>query len=101
MKQRLPKSKVKVIKSRSKKHFNQNEFLADVETTPWDTAFIFDGIDDVWAYRYKLFNETVEKHAPFMKKRIRSNQLPWINVGIKKAMRLRNKLYKIISLPPY
>ena len=28
-------------------------------TTPWDTAFIFDGIDDVWAYRYKLFNETV------------------------------------------
>ena len=58
-KQRLPKSKVKVIKSRSKKHFNQNEFLADVATTPWDTAFIFGGIDDVWAYRYKLFNETV------------------------------------------
>ena len=28
-------------------------------TTPWDMAFIFDGIDDVWAYRYKLFNETV------------------------------------------
>ena len=43
-KQRLPKSKVKVIKSRSKKHFNQNEFLADVATTPWDTAFIFGGI---------------------------------------------------------
>ena len=35
-----------------------------------------------------------------MKKRIRSNQLPWINVDIKKAMPLRNKLYKIISLPP-
>ena len=36
-------------------------------TTPWDTAFIFDGIDDVWAYRYKLFNETrtfYEKENP-------------------------------------
>ena len=41
-----------------------------------------------------LFNVTVEKHAPFIKKRVRSNQLPWINVEIKKAMCLRNKLYR-------
>ena len=76
------------------KHFNKDAFLADLATTPSDTAFIFDNIDDVWAHWSKLFNVTVEKHAPFIKKRVRSNQLPWINVEIKKAMRLRNKLYK-------
>ena len=76
------------------KHFNKDAFLADLATTPWDTAIIFDNIDDIWAHWSKLFNVTVEKHAPFIKKRVRSNQLPWINVEIKKAMCLRNKLYK-------
>ena len=76
------------------KHFNQDAFLADLMTTPWNTAFIFDDIDDVWGHWSKLFNVIVEKHAPCIKKRVRSNQLPWINVEIKKSMRLRNKLYK-------
>ena len=67
-KQRLPKSRVKVTKSRGKNHFNQNAFLADVATTRWDTAFIFDGIDDVWAHWHKLFNQTIQKNAPFIKK---------------------------------
>ena len=89
-KQRLPKSKVKVIDSRSMKHFNQDAFLADLMTTPWNMAFIFDGIDDVWGHWSKLFNVLVEKHAPCIKKRVRSNQLPWINVEIKKSMHLRN-----------
>ena len=60
--------------------------MADLATTPQDAAFIFDDIDDIWAYWSKLFNDTVEKHSPFIKKRVRSNQLPWINVEIKKAM---------------
>ena len=93
-KQRLPKSRVKVIESRSMEHFNQDAFLADLATTPWGTAFIFDDIDDVWAHWSTLFNVIVENHAPVIKKRVRSNQLPWINVEIKKAMRLRNRLYK-------
>ena len=76
------------------KQLNQDAFLADLATTPWDTAFIFDNIDDVWAHWCTLFNAIVEKHAPAIKKRVRSNQLPWINVEIKKAMRLRNKLYE-------
>ncbi|RMX55078.1 hypothetical protein pdam_00023215, partial [Pocillopora damicornis] len=61
------------------KHFNQDAFLADLMTTPWNMAFIFDGIDDVWGHWSKLFNVLVEKHAPCIKKRVRSNQLPWIN----------------------
>ena len=93
-KQRLSKSRVKVIESRSMKQFNQDAFLADLATTSWDTAFIFDNIYDVCAHWSTLFNAIVEKHATVIKKRVRSNQLPWINVEIKKAMRLRNKLYK-------
>ena len=91
---RLPKSRIKVIESRSMKHFNRDAFLADLATIPWDTAFIFDDIDDVWAHWSTLFNVIIEKQAPVIKKRVLSNQLPWINVEIKKAVRLGNKLYK-------
>ena len=75
-KHRLPKSRVKVIANRSMKHFNQDAFLADLATTPWDTAFIFDNIDDVWTHWSTLFDVIVEKHAPVIEKRVRSNQLP-------------------------
>ena len=30
----------------------------------WDTAFVYDDIDDVWAHWSELYNDTIEKHAP-------------------------------------
>ena len=74
------------------KHLNEDAFLADFAATPWDTAFIFHDINDICAYWSKLYNDTVEKHAPLIKKRVPSNQLTWINLKIKKAVRLGNKL---------
>ena len=68
--------------------------IPDLSATPWDTAFTYDDIDDVWAHWSNLYNSTVEKHAPTIKKTVRENQLPWINVQLKKAIRLRNKLYR-------
>ncbi|KAL9950201.1 hypothetical protein ACROYT_G042672 [Oculina patagonica] len=75
------------------KNFNLDAFLADASSTPWDTAFVYDDLDDIWAHWSKLYNDTIEKHAPTIKKTVRTNHLPWINAQIKGAMRLRNKLY--------
>ena len=35
-----------------------------------------------------------KSYAPIVKKRVHANQLPWINVQIKRAIQLRNKLYR-------
>lgn len=93
-KQRLPKPKANVIESRSMKHFNVDAFLADLATTPWDTTFVYDDIDDIWAHWSKLYNDTIKNHAPTIKKIVQTSPNPWINVHIKKAMRMRNKLYR-------
>lgn len=66
-KQRLPKFKTKVIKSRSMKNFNLDTFLADAASTPWDTAFVYDDLDDIWAHWSKLYDDTIEKYAPMIK----------------------------------
>ncbi|KAL9962094.1 hypothetical protein ACROYT_G031165 [Oculina patagonica] len=86
-KQGLPKPKANVIESRSMKHFNVDAFLADLATTPWDTTFVYDDIDDIWAHWSKLYNDTIKNHAPTIKKIVQTSPNPWINVHIKKAMR--------------
>ena len=63
-KKRLPRSTVKAIESRSMRNFNLNAFLNDLSITPWDSLFVFDDINDVWAHWSKLYNETIDKHAP-------------------------------------
>ena len=49
-KQRLPRSTVKAIESRSMRNFNLNAFLNDWSISPWDSSFVFDDINDVWAH---------------------------------------------------
>ena len=75
--------------------FNGDDFQADLTAIPWDSAFVYDDIDDVWSHWYKLYKDTIDKHAPILKKRVRVKQRPWINAHVKKEIRRRNKLYKI------
>ena len=83
-KKRLPRFTVKAIDSGSMRNFNLNAFLNDLSITPWDSAFVFDDINDVWAHWSSLYNETIEKHAPKIRKAFRPKQLPWINNQLKK-----------------
>ena len=75
--------------------FNDDDFQADLTTIPWDSAFVYDDINDIWSHWYKLYKDTIDKHVHILKKRVRVKQLPWINAQIKKGIRRRNKLYKI------
>ena len=42
---------------------------------------MMDDVDDVWHHWAKLFTEVLDKRAPITKKRVRSDQLPWITRG--------------------
>ena len=75
--------------------FNDDDFQADLAAIPWDSTFVYDDIDDIWNHWSKLYKDTIDKHAPILKKRVRVKQLPWINSQIKKEIRRRNKRYKI------
>ena len=70
------------------------ESANDWSTAPWDSAFVYDNINDVWNHWSEFYKDIIDKHAPIVKKRVHANQLPWINVQIKRAIRLRNKQYR-------
>ncbi|RMX40528.1 hypothetical protein pdam_00007476 [Pocillopora damicornis] len=49
------------------------DILQDLNSVPWDCAFIHDDINDIWATWYKLFAEVIDRHVPLKKKLVRGN----------------------------
>ena len=97
---RLPKPKARTIEFRSLKNLDNEAFISDLKSIPWDSSYTFDNVDDVWAHWEKLYKQVLDKHAPVQQIRLRDNQLPWINPSIQKQIRLRNRLSKKFRRAP-
>ena len=47
--------------------FDQDNFLADVESIQWDNAFRESDINQMFDSFYSVVNTTIDKHAPLKK----------------------------------
>ena len=81
-KNKLPRSKPREIVYRSMKKFNEDEFLSDLNSVPWETSYVFDDVDDLWDHWHKLYNNVLDEQAPLKRKHVRGDQLPWITSSI-------------------
>ena len=61
---------------------------------PWDSAYIFEDVDDLWDHWAKLYCQVLDTHAPLKKKWIRADQLLWITPELKREISRRNRLFK-------
>ena len=89
--QRLPRPNAKTIEFRSTKNLDKNALVSDLKEIPWDSAYVFDNVNDTWNHWESLFDQVL---APKIRMKTRINQLPWINSHILKQIRVRNHLYK-------
>ena len=87
----------KVITYRSMKNFNENDFINGVKDAPFHVGEIFDDINDKMWYFQKLLGSVVEQHAPTKVKTIKTQQIPFMNGELRKAINrkaaLRKKFY--------
>ena len=75
------------------KRFEENNFLNDLAVLPWDSIERYANIDDALEALYSLFVETINKHAPIKKHRIKKDIQPdWLNSEILDIMKDRDKL---------
>lgn len=93
-KQKIPRPQPKLIEYRSMKGFDAERYQADLGKIPWDSAYVYDDIDDICEHWYQLFINVVDQHLPFKKKYIRGDQLPWITPEISSAITRRNILFR-------
>lgn len=93
LKQKIARPPPKVIEYRSMKGFDKDCYITDLGKIPWDSAYIYDYIDDIYEHWHRLFITVVDQHLPFKKKYIRGDQLPWITPKISSAISRRNILF--------
>ena len=87
-----PKDSHYTISYRSFKHFNEANFINDLQAVPWDLIKLFDDPDDILEAWTDLFLEVVDKHIPIKKHRVkRKTQPDWLTSDILDAMKTRDR----------
>ena len=62
------------------KNLNTEALLSDLRDSPWDSAFVFDDLDDVLDTLELMPGETVKRHFPKKQKRVNQQKQPeWMN----------------------
>ena len=84
------------IKYRDVKSFDEDQFKRTLEQIPWETAFVFEDIDDVVYAWEKMFNSALDDHCPWREKRIKhTTQRPWMINAVIKKLHSRDHLLKV------
>ena len=90
--------KLKNVSRRCYKNFDKNEFIRDVEKLNWQNIIKDDdNPNDSLNQLVKIFDNILDKHAPFKKlskKQAKVQSKPWITKGILKSIKVKDKLYK-------
>ena len=80
------------VQYRSFKHFNQGDFLQDLNSAPFAAVFSVSDPSKALSAWYEAFLPVIEKHAPLRWKRVKHPTLPlWLSTDIIKAMKTRDK----------
>ena len=92
------------ISYRSFKNFDENKFIDDLKSTPWDIVKIFDDVNDIVETWSNLFSDIVDKHLPLRKHRVkRKHQPKWLHVSadIIEAFKKRDRFKSLNNQEQY
>ena len=66
---------------------------------PWDSAFVFEEVDDVIDAWYYLFNDAINTHVPLIKKRVKNETQPkWFTSELLELIKSRDEKLKNAKL---
>ena len=83
------------IRYRNFKSFKENAFLMDLSSTAFDNVFSITDPTQAYEFWVKSFLSVLDKHAPFIEKRVKQNPCPpWLTQSIREEMNIRDNLKK-------
>ena len=88
-----PKFTPKTFTLRDFKNFSQESFLRDINLAPWENVYAVreDELDKKATIFENIFNDVLDKHAPFRTFTVKHPKTPWLTSEIKKLMNERDK----------
>ena len=91
-----PNKKCSRIKYRDMKSFDEDLFKQSLKSTPWESVFVFEEIDDIVYAWEELFNNALNDHCPWREKRVKyATQPPWMSNAVIKRLHSRDRLLKV------
>ena len=78
---------------------NTEAMLSDLKASPWDSAFVFDDVDDTLDALELILSEVVKKHISKKQKCVKKTKQPtWIDEDIVSAIKKRDRELKIARI---
>ena len=90
------------ISYRSFKNFDENKFIDELKSTPWDIIKVFDDVNDVVETWSSLFCDIVDKHLPLRQHRVKRKQQPkWLTADIIDSIKTRDRFKSLNNQEQY
>ena len=98
LKSKKDKIRLKKPKMRDFSRFSSDRLHADLSNVNWNALFSNESSDvnNIFSSFYNKFNKLVNKHAPMKtisNRKPKQFSKPWITKGLRKSIRVKNKLY--------
>ena len=77
------------------KDIDNGAFRDDLLNAPWEHVINCHDVNDAWSIWHSMSMSIINRHAPMKSKRIRGNELPWLDGEIIQLMRQRDRAHKI------
>lgn len=87
----------KVIFTRNLKCFNEQLFCYDLQSLDWSDIYWSPNISAMWENFVSKFLGVVNKHAPLVERKVRGQQIPWMNDEIRQMIHNRDHYKRIAN----
>ena len=67
------------------KNVDEEAFSEAVGVVPFQAAYVFDDVDDIYWAHEVLFTDILNEHAPVKEKYVKTKVCPFINTKLRKA----------------
>ena len=91
---KISKLPPRFVKMRSFRHYDGQQFVADLEQIPWDEFALVDDASKMLDHFNNKFIHVLDEHAPVKTIRIKHRCFPFVDAEIQDLMRNRNILLK-------
>lgn len=86
----VPPKPERIVKYRSYKKFEESEYTKDLSAAPFHVSEVFDDVDDCYWFCEKLITDLINIHAPLKSRKVKSNDVPYMNDELRKATNVKN-----------
>ena len=84
----------RMIRCRNYKNYNSKQICEELNQKNFDGVYCSSEPKKAWEILKRILKETIDNHAPFIMKRIKGKQSPWLTETIKEQMNDRDRLMR-------